>query len=249
MKILAVDTSTMTGSIALLHCEKIISEWTLRSAQTHNRRLLKAIDFLLQSTGWDLNEIDAYAVTEGPGSFTGIRIGMTTIKTLAWTRKKLYAAIPSLDALASPFGHSAYPVCPMIDARKGEVYCALYHPDGKGNLEQVMPYSALNAAKLAEKITAPVIFCGDGWVSYKKEIKKKLGGLAMESHPSFDIIRAGLVGELAWRRFARGDSDKSEASVPLYVRVSEAEIHYPHLAKVSSEKPEFIQFDKTQEVR
>ena len=86
MRILAADTSTASGSLALLDGENLTAEWTLRSAQTHNRRLLKSIDSLLREAGWDLETIDAFAVACGPGSFTGLRIGMTTMKVLAWTR-------------------------------------------------------------------------------------------------------------------------------------------------------------------
>ena len=103
MRILAADTSTASGSLALLDGENLTAEWTLRSAQTHNRRLLRSIDSLLREAGWDLETIDAFAVACGPGSFTGLRIGMTTMKVLAWTRGKLYADICSLDALALPF--------------------------------------------------------------------------------------------------------------------------------------------------
>ncbi len=241
MRILAVDTSTISGSLALLDGESIAAEWTLRSALTHNRRLMKAADFLLREAGWELDTLQGMAVTSGPGSFTGLRIGMTTMKVLAWTTGKLYAGIPTLDALSFPLGFSPNPVCAMIDARKGEVYCALYHPDGKGNLRLATSFMAISPGALAEKIKEPVLFCGDGWIIYRNIMKRKLGGLALETPPCFHTIRAASVGELARRRFIRGDSDDPETSSPLYVRPSEAEIHYPHLAKKSSGKPEIIQ--------
>ncbi len=240
MKILAADTSSMSGSIALLDDDTLVAEWTLRSAQTHNRRLLKAVDALLTEAGWTLDAVDAFAVASGPGSFTGLRIGMTTIKMLAWTSGKLYAAVPSLDALAFPFSFASLPVCPLIDARKGEVYCAFYRPDGKGGLEVLRPYAGITPAELAETISSPTIFCGDGWLAYKKELKRKIGAPALESPPSFNIVRAGFIGELARRRFVKGESDNPEKSLPLYIRPSEAEIRYPHLAKKSSGKPEII---------
>ncbi|MHC1724650.1 MAG: tRNA (adenosine(37)-N6)-threonylcarbamoyltransferase complex dimerization subunit type 1 TsaB [Syntrophobacteraceae bacterium] len=240
MRILAVDTSTMSGSLALLDGEDIIAEWTLRSAMTHNRRLMKSVDFLLREAGWELDALGGIAVASGPGSFTGLRIGMTTMKVLAWTTAKLYAGIPTLDALSFPLSFSSYPVCSMIDARKGEVYCALYRPDGNGTLRLAMPYMAVSPGTLAEKIVEPVIFCGDGWAIHKNLIKRRIGSLALEAPASFHIIRAASVAELARRRFIRGDSDNPVSSRPLYVRPSEAEIHYPHLAKKSSGKPEII---------
>lgn len=241
MKILAVDTSTISGSLALLDGENIAAEWTLRSALTHNRRLMKAVDFLLREAGWEMDTLQGMAVTSGPGSFTGLRIGMTTMKVLAWTTGKLYAGVPTLDALSFPLSFSPNPVCSMIDARKGEVYCALYRPDGKGTLRLATPFMAISPAALADKINEPFLFCGDGWVLHRNIMKRKLGSLALETSPCFHTIRAASVGELARRRFIRGDSDDPESSSPLYVRPSEAEIHYPHLAKKSRGKPEIIQ--------
>ena len=226
--------------MALLDGESLVAEWSLRSAQTHNRRLLKSIDFLLREAGWDLDMVDGFAVASGPGSFTGLRIGMTTLKVLAWTKGRLYAGIPSLDALALPFAFSTLPVCPVIDARKKEVYCALYRPDAKGGLSLAMPYSAITPSALAESIKEPVIFCGDGWIAYKSQLKRRLGNMAIEAPASFHIIRAGSVAELARRRFVKGESESPAASLPLYVRPSEAEIHYPHLAEKSSGTVEII---------
>lgn len=240
MKILAADTSSISGSIALLDGASIVAEWTLRSAQTHNRRLLGSIDDLLRHAGWSLGDIDGYAVACGPGSFTGLRIGMTTLKMLAWTRGGLYAAVPSLDALALPFAFSQTPVCAMVDARKKEVFCAIFQPDGKGNLSIVMPYSAMSPSALAERIDRQVIFCGDGWPLYKDLIRRKLGALAVGAPPAFNLIRAGFVGELASRKFSKGEQDDPATSIPLYVRPSEAEVKYPHFAEKSCAEPEII---------
>jgi len=244
MKILAVDTSTMSGSLALLDDETLAAEWTLRSAQTHNRRLLKSIDSLLREAGWDLESIDAFAVASGPGSFTGLRIGMSTVKVLAWTTGKLYASICSLDALALPFSFSSNPVCTLLDARKSEVYCALYAPDGKGGLSLMIHYAAMSPSRLAgnliSRVSEPVIFCGDGWTAYRNVLTKKLGNLVLEPPSYFHIIRAASIGELARRRFVKGEHDDPRSSAPLYIRPSEAEIHYPHLAEKSSGKPEII---------
>ncbi|MEN6437475.1 MAG: tRNA (adenosine(37)-N6)-threonylcarbamoyltransferase complex dimerization subunit type 1 TsaB [Syntrophobacter sp.] len=240
MRILAADTSSMSGSLALIEDGTIVAEWTLRSAQTHNRRLLGAIDQILDQAAWSLDSVDGFAVTAGPGSFTGLRIGMTTIKTLAWTRGKLYAAVPSLDALAFPFACAALPVCTIIDARKQEVYCALYRSDPRGTVRNIMPCTALSPLELARRITEPVIFCGDAWPLYKNQIKRKLGALAIGAPASLHMLRAGFVGEIAAKRFEKGQSDDPATSIPYYVRPSEAEIRYPQFAEKSSAKPEII---------
>ena len=210
---------------------------TLSSARTHNRRLLKAIDSLLREAGWDLKAIDAFAVACGPGSFTGLRIGMTTMKVLAWTMGKLYAGICTLDALALPLSFSNNPICALLDARKGEVYCALYRPDGKGGLSLEVPYAAMTPSRLAKniisKFSEPVIFCGDGWTAYRDLIERKLGEMIVRPPSYFHIIRAASIAELARKRLVKGESDDPKSSVPFYLRPSEAEIHYPDLAKIS----------------
>jgi tRNA threonylcarbamoyladenosine biosynthesis protein TsaB len=166
------------------------------------------------------------------------------MKTLAWTMRKLYASINTLDALAFPLCFSAHPVCALLDARKSEVYCALYRPDGKGGFIIELQYSARSPTRLVENITArfsePVVFCGDGWLTYGNFIKRKLGSMVLEPPSSFHIIRATCIGELARRRFVKGESDDPVSSEPLYLRSSEAEINYPHLAGKSSAKPEII---------
>jgi tRNA threonylcarbamoyladenosine biosynthesis protein TsaB len=244
MRILAADTSTMSGSLALLDGDILAAEWTLRSAQTHNRRLLKSIDSLLGQTGWTLDSIDAFAVASGPGSFTGLRIGMATMKTLAWTTHKLYATVCSLDALAFPFCFSASPICTLLDARKGEIYFALYRPDGNAGFRLEVPYEAVTPSRLAKSLIStlsePALFCGDGWTAYGNLLKSKLGDLVIEPPSSFHIIRASSVAELAARKLVTGRSDDPRSSAPFYLRPSEAEIHYPHLAKKSSGKPEII---------
>lgn len=240
MRILAADTSTMAGSLALLEDENIVAEWSVRSAQTHNRRLLHAIDTLLRANEWTVDSIDAFAVASGPGSFTGLRIGMTTIKMLAWTKHRLYAAVPSLHALAFPLSSAGLPVCPLIDARKGEVYCAIFRPDGNGNLQFSSPSLVLSPAELASRIDEPVLFCGDGWLRYKDSIRQQLGKLAVEPSSLFHTIRAAAIGELARRKLTEGQSDNPATCAPLYVRPSEAELRYPHLAEKSSGKPEII---------
>ena len=230
MRILAVDTSTASGSIALLDGARLMAEWTLQSSQTHNRRLLKNIDHFLSELGWTLDDLDGFAVTIGPGSFTGLRIGITTIKTLAWATGKPFAGIPSLDALAAPLGFAAHPICPLIDARKSEIYFALYQPDAKGAIELIAPFQVASPEHIAAKIQTPTIFCGDGWPLCQELFSEELGAWAVAASGPFHIIRASHVGELARKRFQEQPAEDPVTVVPLYVRPAEAEIHHPHLA-------------------
>lgn len=229
MRILAVDTSTSSGSIAFLDDRGMVAEWTLRSAQTHNRRLLKTVDRFLRDLEWPIGSIDLFSVTTGPGSFTGLRIGLTTVKTLAWSLNKPYAAIPSLDALAAPLACSPLPVCTLVDAHKGEVYAAVFTADERWNLHLEGSYVVIPPDRVPERIKGPTIFCGDGWLLHQDIIREKLGESAIGASAPYHIIRASFVGELARVKYLSGQTEDPMTSIPLYVRPSEAELLNPHL--------------------
>lgn len=225
MKVIAVDTSTSSGSVALLEGDLVVAEWTLQSAQTHNRRLLKSIDFLLQQAEWTINDADGFAVAAGPGSFTGLRIGLSTVKTLAWSLNKAYIAISSLDALAAPLCFAPLQVCPVLDARKKEVYFAFYKSDQSGRQVLQGSYCVSEPNRLIEHIKEPTILCGDGWLLYRNQLRKDLGELAVEVPAPYHMIRAAAVGALAMRKLLAGKAEDPMTSTPLYVRPSEAELH------------------------
>lgn len=230
LKILAADTSTASGSVALLEDDRVKAEWTLESTGTHNRRLLKTVDDLLALARREIGEIDAFAVTSGPGSFTGVRIGLTTFKTFAWSLGKPLLLIPTLDALAAPFGFSTRRVCPLVDARKKEVYAAFYRGDGRGVCRGESDYLVTVPELLAERTREKTLFVGDGWKIYGKVLKELLGDFAEGAPATFQSVRASVVAELARRRLLAGESDDAVSAAPLYVRPSEAEINYPHLS-------------------
>ncbi len=238
MNILAIDTSTTSGSVAILRDGRIAAEWTLQSAQTHNRRLLKTVDTLLREAGWTLKMVDVYAVTTGPGSFTGIRIGLTAAKTLAWTMKKPLVGIATLDVLAAPLRFTSLQVCTMLDARKKEVYFALYRSNPEGTMRRLLPYRVSQPSGVAELIDKPTLFCGDGWLVYRDLFRERLGDLAVEAPAPFHVVRAASLGELGEKRLKSGQSNDPITIMPLYVRPSEAEINYPHIPGMPADGPE-----------
>jgi tRNA threonylcarbamoyladenosine biosynthesis protein TsaB len=225
MKILAADTSTATGSVALLQDDQVLAEWSLHSSQTHNRRLLKMVDIVLQQAGCPVADVDGFAVTTGPGSFTGLRIGLSTMKTLAWSLQKPYVGISSLDALAAAFAFTSLPVCPVLDARKKQIYFALYRPDGCGSLVRQGPYRVTPPAELIQHILEPTIFCGDGWLLYRDLLQPDLGALAVTPPAPYHTIRAAFVAAMARQKILAGVAEDPMAGIPLYVRPSEAELH------------------------
>ncbi|SMC25138.1 tRNA threonylcarbamoyladenosine biosynthesis protein TsaB [Desulfacinum hydrothermale DSM 13146] len=231
MKILAVDTSTLSGSVALCTEERVVAEWSLVSAQTHNRRLLAGVDRILGDAGWDLEEVDAFAVTVGPGSFTGIRIGLSTLKAMAWALGKPLCGVTTLEALAAPLAVSSLPVCPMVDARKKEIYAALYRPKAPEELIEERPPSALSPEAVLEWVQEPVWVCGDGWLEYGSMLRKRLGDRLLDPGPAYHGIRAAHVGRIALKKLAAGVPTNPAEIVPTYIRPSEAEINHPHLAR------------------
>src|SRR5947199_6371402 len=132
MRVLAVETSTLSGGAALLDDERVVGEYTLDVRITHSERLMAAIDRLLSDAGWTPRDLEGLAVTVGPGSFTGLRVGLSTVKGLALALAIPVAAVPTLDAMAAMLPYAALPVCPVLDARQREVYASLYPWDGVG---------------------------------------------------------------------------------------------------------------------
>src|SRR3989442_166155 len=132
MRLLAVETSTLAGGAAVLDGELVVGEYALDVSRPHSERLMGAIDRLLTDAGWTVRDLEGLAVSVGPGSFTGLRIGLSTVKGLALALSIPIVAVPTLDAMAALLPFAALPVCPVLDARKREVYASLYRWDGAG---------------------------------------------------------------------------------------------------------------------
>ena len=216
MRVLAVDTSTMAGGVALLEGERVIGESLLDVRTTHSERLMMAVDRSLADAGWGPSSLDGLAVAIGPGSFTGLRIGVAAVKGLALALDRPIAGVPTLDAMAAGLPWASQPVCAILDARRDEVYAALYRWDGV-SMRREWDYVALSPAALAARLSEPVIGVGDGaarvsspWLSLARPIRR---GPA-----------AAQVGWLASERLRRGDVVGAAEIVPLYLRPSEAEL-------------------------
>src|SRR5512142_2291842 len=128
MKVLGIDTSTMMGAVGIVDGEELIAELRTNVSVTHSERLMLHVDGLLKSARLTLSDIDGFAVTVGPGSFTGLRIGLAAVKGLAYGTRKPVAGVSTLDVLADNLPYCKYQVCPVLDARKKMVYAAIYKP-------------------------------------------------------------------------------------------------------------------------
>jgi tRNA threonylcarbamoyladenosine biosynthesis protein TsaB len=152
MKVLAIDTSTLLGGVAVVDdLEGMIIEVRLNVKSTHSERLLTTIDYALTQSGYTISDMDFFAVAIGPGSFTGLRIGLSTIKGFSYATGRPVVSVPTLEALARNFAFCRYPVCTMLDARKKEVYAALFEWKGEGFIRLINEMS-IGVDRLSEKI-------------------------------------------------------------------------------------------------
>jgi tRNA threonylcarbamoyladenosine biosynthesis protein TsaB len=225
MYILGIETSTMTGSIAVISNDRLIAEHSVNTKTTHAERLLTSIDLALQAASLTIHEIDGIAVASGPGSFTGLRIGITTAKSLAYSIQKPIVGVPSLDALAAQYLYSGLLICPILDARKKEVYSALYRNTG-AQIQRLSEYSVIAPEQLVKNIQEPVLFLGDGVAPYREQLSSLLGDLALFADPAHLLPRGCLVATLGQNRLAAGDVDDCFALKPTYIRKSDAELHW-----------------------
>jgi tRNA threonylcarbamoyladenosine biosynthesis protein TsaB len=216
MRVLAVETSSLAGGVALLDDERLVAEYLLDVSVTHSERLMAAVDQVLAGARWPPRTLDALAVAIGPGSFTGLRIAVSTVKGLAVALGIPIAAVPTLDAMAAALPWAALPVCPVLDARKGEVYASLYRWDGEA-MRREWDYLALAPEALAARLTEPVILLGDGAPAIQSPHARALPAPRRVPSPA-------CVGALGLDRLRRGDTVAAAALEPLYLRPSEAEL-------------------------
>jgi tRNA threonylcarbamoyladenosine biosynthesis protein TsaB len=223
MKVLGIETATKTGGVAIISEGGILAEYTLNIEITHSERLMATVDRVLRDTGITLADIDGFAVSIGPGSFTGLRIGVATVKGLAFTTGKPVAAVPTLEALAWNLPQAGHPVCPLLDAKKHEVYAALYRYQNS-SLEEVLPAAVLPIATLAESITGQTVFTGEGAAVFREELLALLGDQASFAPLSALVPSAASVAEIGLLRLLHGGGTNPDDLAPLYIRRPEAEI-------------------------
>lgn len=225
VKILALDTSSTTGSVALCQGEKLVAESLLNVRSTHSERLLAQIDLLLTEAGWNLVDLDLFAVVTGPGSFTGLRIGIATIKGLAQVLDKPVVPVISLQAVAMNMPLLDLPVCVFIDARKSEVYTQLFQWDIHLGPVAQGEASVLPPDKLLETLPDRVALVGDGVPLYRQMIDEVLGERAQLPLAPAHQLRAAHVGWLAWQSWGRDLTVGAGNIVPTYIRPSDAEMN------------------------
>jgi tRNA threonylcarbamoyladenosine biosynthesis protein TsaB len=227
MNILAIDTSTSLASIAIAVDEQIVAESLLNTSRTLSARLVPEIERLLATAGLAISDVDLFASSVGPGSFTGVRGGVATIQGLALAVGKTCAGFSSLAMLAMNFSLSKALVCPLLDARKSELYGALYDcsspiPSACIN-DCVLPPVAL-LDQVAATTGEPVVFVGDGAVRYHDQISDRLGDQALFAPFPFHSPHAANGVLLALHASRRGELLEPGQLLPDYLRASDAEL-------------------------
>jgi tRNA threonylcarbamoyladenosine biosynthesis protein TsaB len=226
MKVLALETATLAGSIAIVDDkEGLIGETGVNVKLAHSERLMPSIEWLLNASGISIKDIDLFALSIGPGSFTGLRIGLSTVKGFAFASGKSIVPVPTLDAFARTMPFCQHVICPMLDARKQEVYAGLYRWD-KDSCIKIMPETAIKPEDLLKKIEEPVVFMGEGAVIYKNMISESLKTKALFAPPSKMSPSAATVAEIAIEQINQGTTADPVSLAPYYIRKSEAEIRW-----------------------
>lgn len=225
MKLLAIDSSGLTASVAILEDGILLAEYTVNYKKTHSQTLLPMLDTIVSMVELDLKTIDAIAVAEGPGSFTGLRIGSATAKGLGLALDKPLVAVPTLEGLAYNLYGAQGLVCPMMDARRSQVYTGIYRFD-RGSLQRIWTQRAVAVEELAEELNRlgdPVILLGDGAAAYREKMADLLQVEYREAPAHMNRQRAASVGALAMEMYARGQIQTAASHRPEYLRLSQAE--------------------------
>lgn len=238
MKILAIDSSGLVASVAIVTEETLLAEYTLNYKKTHSQTLLPMLDEIVRMIELDLSEVDGIAVSAGPGSFTGLRIGSATAKGLGLALEKPLIAVPTVDSLAYNFYGTEKLICPMMDARRNQVYTGIY--EFKDNLMQVISgQKVVGVEEIMEEINRlerEVIFLGDAVPVYQEMIDKSIKVLSSYAPPHLNRQRAGAVGALGILYYKQNKEETASDHQPVYLRMSQAERE--RAEKLTGEKKE-----------
>jgi len=227
MKLLAIEASTKTGSCAVFGNDGLLGEITLNTDITHSERLMPGIIYLMKSLKLTFKDLNAIAISIGPGSFTALRIGISTAKGIAFASNLPLIGIPTLQALAERIIEPNSVICPFLDARKKEVYFALYKRDHDGSLLQLKREKAAKVEEMCKSIKRRTIFLGNGVEVYGEKVKQILREMAIFTPKAQRLPTASTVAEIGYRIFLNNNYPKDLSSVrPIYLRPSDAEIAF-----------------------
>ena len=224
MRILALDTATEVCGLALWTNGQVQAERSITQGLTHTKVLMQALQELLQESGTQVSDLDAWVVTQGPGSFTGLRIGISAGKGLALATGKPLVGVSTLSVLAHQAQAQAAWICPMIDARRHQVYWSLFRRQG----DDLVPVLPERAGSVEEALTliddqGPCLFIGNGARLYSGMIQARLGEKALAADALHDL-QPGMVACLGSRRLTQGAAESLHRFTPVYLRSADAQM-------------------------
>lgn len=228
--LLTIQTASPAGSIALTAGDRLLAEFSLDVRKTPTEWLLQSIESLLQKSDVKQADLDAIAVVQGPGSFTGLRVGLATAKGLSLAAGCPLLGISSLRCLAMQVPFAGLPVCAMLDARKQEVYTATYRWE-EGAPLPIAKETVIAPERLLATISAETLFVGNGAQVYRTLIVRQLGDRAHFAPAFMNLPRAAGAAALAVREWAAGRTHTADELMPNYLRPSEAELNLPNKKK------------------
>ncbi len=230
MLILAIDSATPVAGVALLNGEKLLKEEFSNYKKTHSETLMVMVDRVLKECECTIQQVDAFAVTIGPGSFTGLRIGLAAVKGLSLATGKPVAGVSTLDTLAHNLCGSDALICPLLDARRQEVYCGFYDVTGAipYKLHENLACSPAEFAVKARDVAVKkgkdrIILLGDGYYPYAEFFQQELGNCLQIPPPHLMLPRAAALGSLGLKKAQQGEFEDILSLRPVYIRLSEAE--------------------------
>ncbi|MBZ9606433.1 tRNA (adenosine(37)-N6)-threonylcarbamoyltransferase complex dimerization subunit type 1 TsaB [Clostridium estertheticum] len=227
MKILSLDSATQSATCAILDDNKVLGEITFNYKKQHSQILMPIIDELLKNTGINISDIDAFVASKGPGSFTGLRIGMATIKGLSQGSKKPFVTVSTLDSLAYNLAYTDGLICPLLDALRDNVYTALYTFNNY-ELTRISDYINISLDELINMLkekNCNISFVGDGTFKFKEKLIANLPK-ANFAPAHLNLAKASSLGELGLNLLSNGTFDDIYSSVPIYLRQPQAEREY-----------------------
>ena len=227
MKILSLDSATESATCAILDDNRILGEITFNYKKQHSVVLMPMIDELFNNTGMSIGDIDGFVASKGPGSFTGLRIGMATIKGLSQGTKKPFVTISTLDSLAYNLAYTSGIICPILDALRDNVYTALYTFD---NYELIRTSDYMNISideliNILKEKNCNITFVGDGTFKFKERLMSHLTQIGF-APAHLNLAKASSLGELGLKLLSKGIQDDIYGSVPIYLRKPQAEREY-----------------------
>lgn len=225
MKILALDSSGLVASVAVTEDDNLLGEYTINYKKTHSQTLLPMLDEVAKMIELDLKTVDAIAVSAGPGSFTGLRIGSATAKGLALALDKKIVSVPTVDALAYNIWNCTDVICPLMDARRQQTYTGLYTFED-GRMQTLLPQCVVQIEEIINKVNdmgKPVVFLGDGVPAFADFIAQHCKVPYQYAPAHCNKQRAASVAALGAILYGEGKAEPAAEHKPDYLRLSQAE--------------------------